>query len=111
MKENNLDQVSIKNKISSGKESFLFGIQDQDKIEAFENNLGKSMLTSDSIGEAIEKVVAAALESEFGDTVTSGKHFKNMIKTISCGIMGDSELRRQALIIIDRFSKSPELNA
>ena len=111
MKENNLDRVSSEKETSSGKESFLFGIQDQDKIEEFEKKLGASMLTSDSIGEAVEKVVTAALDSEFGPGITSGKHFKNMVKTISCGIMGDSELRRQALIIIDRFSKSPELNA
>ena len=111
MKENNLDHVSSVTQSSSEKESLLFGIQDPDKIEAFEKKLGSSMLTSDSIGEAVEKVVAAALESEFGIEIMGGKHFKNMVKTISCGIMGDSELRRQALIIIDRFAKSPELNA
>ena len=111
MKQNDLDRVNIEKELSPGKESFLFGMRDQDKIDAFEKKLGTSMLTSDSISEAIEKVVAAALESEFGQDVASGKHFKNMIKTISCGIMGDGELRRQALIVIDRFAKSPELNA
>lgn len=111
MKQNNLEHIRIEKERSTGKESLLFGMQDPDKIEAFEIKLGQSILTSDSISEAVEKVVAAALESEFGLEITSGKHFKNMIKTISCGIMGDSELRRQALIIIDRFSKSPELNA
>ena len=111
MRENSLDRVGIERERPSEKESFLFGAQGQDKIEAFEKKLGESMLISDSIGEAVEKVVSAALESEFGSTISCGKHFKNMVKTISCGIMGDSELRRQALIIIDRFSKSPELNA
>jgi hypothetical protein len=111
MKESNLAHISSKKGSSAKNESFLFGAQDQDKIEAFEKRLGQSMLTSDSISEAVEKVVEAALVSEFGIEITSGKQFKNMAKTISCGIMGDSELRRQALIIIDRFSKSPELNA
>ena len=111
MKENNLSQIGREEKTASGREYFLFADQDPDKIEAFEKKLENSVLTSDSISEAVEKIVAAALESEFGETISSGKHFKNMTKTISCGIMGDSELRRQALIIIDRFSKSPELNA
>ena len=111
MKENSLNHISHQETTDPGKEYFLFADQDPDKIEAFEQKLGSSILTSDSISEAVEKVVAAALESEFGQAITSGKHFKNMTRTISCGIMADSELRRQALVIIDRFSKSPELNA
>ena len=111
MKDMNLNRADLERQTGTDSTSALFGIQDPDKLEAFEKNLSSCIFTTDLLGEAVEKMVSAALEAEFGSAISKGKHYKNMLNTISCGILQDSELRRQALIVIDRFARAPELNA
>ncbi len=90
--------------------AMLFGIRSEEKIERFEKLLSENMHLSDSVSEAAEKIVRSALSVEFGDRI-SGSTFNKMARTIAAGILSDSELRKQALLIFDRFAKAEELNA
>lgn len=92
-------------------ESMLFDLEDESKIGQFEKSLSDQIDQCDSLSEAVEKIVKTALKIEFGDNIIKGRPAENMIATISRGILGDDELRKQALIIIDRFAKVQELNA
>jgi len=75
------------------------------KIDLFEAGLTKELDCSDTINEAFTKIVRMALAAEFGISFVKAKGAKSMIDTIVSGIMGDKLLRRQALMIADRFSK------
>ncbi len=90
---------------------FLLGSTDEKKIEAFEQMLSEIISFSDTIPEAINKMVKSALVCEFGKEILSGKKSEMMIKSISDTIMADAELRKQALLVIDKFAKPDELNA
>ena len=61
-------------------------------------------IEDDTIEQAITKIVKMALAAEFGATLVASKGAKGMVETIARGIMGDAQLRKQALIIIDRFA-------
>ena len=93
------------------REAVFFGIEGEEKIESFERILDGRLRMSDSISSAIEKIVSAALSVEFGERFVQKKEAESMIKTISRGILTDTELRRQALIIVDRFAKAEVLNS
>ncbi len=94
-----------------GSEALLFGLKDEDKIERFEELMAEQLSVYDTINEAIEKMVKVSLLVEFGPGILRKKVAGNMIKTISAGILSDSELRKQSLLIIDRFARLQELNA
>ncbi|MFC1496414.1 hypothetical protein ACFL52_03260 [Candidatus Margulisiibacteriota bacterium] len=74
------------------------------KLDLFESGLEKELKKDDTIEIAIRKIVKMALISEFGAKLLTAKESKAMIDTITYGIMHDTELRRQALLIIDRFA-------
>jgi len=78
---------------------------DEQKIEIFEAGLSKEINAADTIETAFTKIVRMALACEFGGSFVRSKGAKGMIDTIVRGIMGDSELRRQALLIIDRYAR------
>ena len=80
--------------------------EDEEKITVFEKGLGSTINKSDTIEQAIEKIVKTALACEFGPSFVSQKNAGKMIKTISYGIGSDPQLRKQALIIMDRFASS-----
>ena len=75
-----------------------------EKLELFEKGLANEIKKEDTIEQAITKIVRMALAAEFGPSLVTAKGAKNMITTIVAGIMNDSALRKQALIIIDRFA-------
>ena len=110
MDDKNMQRIE-QSEISDKREALLFGLKSDDKIEAFENILSEELCLSDNLNEAIEKMVRAALTVEFGRELLAKPLSKNMVKTISSGILSDSELRRQAILIVDRFAKPKELNA
>jgi len=83
------------------------GSEETEKIEQFEQKLAKGILGSDSVNSAIKKMVEAALSVEFGEKLMSDKGAVNMVNTICHGIMGDTTLRKQALIIIDKLTGTP----
>ena len=78
--------------------------KDLEKLELFEKGLGNELSKEDTIDEAITKIVKMALAAEFGPTIVAAGGARQMIETITRGILQDPELRKQALIIMDRFA-------
>lgn len=77
---------------------------DIEKLDLFEKGLANEINKQDTIEQAITKIVKMALAAEFGPSLVAAKGAKGMIDTITRGIMSDAELRKQALIIVDRFA-------
>lgn len=77
---------------------------DEEKLELFEKGLLSTIDKQDPIEKAIEKIVKTALACEFGPSFVVQKGAERMIKTISHGIITDAQLRKQALIIMDKFA-------
>jgi len=80
--------------------------EEEEKITLFEKGLAEELNTDDTIEDSIRKIVRMALAAEFGPSLVKAKGASGMIETIVHGILGDSELRKQALLIADRFAKS-----
>lgn len=89
----------------------FLGINEETKIDKFEKMLADLIKMSDTIPEAINKIVKAALVCEFGNEILDSKNSEYMVKSISTTILSDPELRKQAILIIDKFAGSDELNA
>ena len=79
------------------------------QLEVFERGLASQLSTTDTIDKTIEKIVKMALACEFGASLLVNPGAKAMVSTISRGILSNSELRRSALIIADRFAKNPDI--
>jgi len=79
---------------------------EEKKIELFEKGLANELRSSDTIDLAFTKIVKMALAAEFGPSFVKAKGAKGMVDTIVRGIMGDDKLRKQAILIIDRFAKT-----
>jgi hypothetical protein len=75
-----------------------------EKLELFEKGLANELKKDDTIEQAITKIVKMAIAAEFGLSLVAAKGARPMIETISRSIMSDAQLRKQALIIIDRFA-------
>lgn len=92
-----------------GKEKQLTELKDEEKrkLTLFEKQLGKSLATTDTIDAAINKIVRTALAAEFGPSILTIPEAKGMVNTIASGILQDSTLRKQALVIIDKFAREP----
>ncbi|NQT30621.1 MAG: hypothetical protein HQ596_08620 [Candidatus Saganbacteria bacterium] len=80
------------------------GEKDLEKLDLFEKGLANELKKDDTIDQAITKIVKMAVAAEFGPSLVAAKGAKAMIETISRAITSDSELRKQALVIIDRFA-------
>jgi len=76
-----------------------------DKIELFEKGLENEIGRTDTIEQAMTKMVRMALCAEFGAAAVKSQKADQMVSTIVAGIMAEPELRKQALYIIDRFAK------
>lgn len=112
MQDKSFQQASTDTRRSAGQApALLFGIKGEEKIETFEKMLSELLKLSDTIPEAMNKMVKAALACEFGNNILDNKKSEIMVKSISGSILADGELRRQALLVIDRFAKADELNA
>lgn len=74
-------------------------------LDLFEKGLSAEIKKTDTIEDAVTKIVRMALCAEFGAGATRGKNAEHMVQTIVRGIMSDAELRKQALIIVDQFAK------
>jgi len=77
--------------------------KEESKVGLFEKGLAQEINADDSIEVAFKKMVKMALAAEFGAGLVKAKGAAGMIETITSSILVDPELRRQALIIIDRF--------
>lgn len=100
-----------KDQLSKSKEflPFLFTAEkikarEASKLDIFEKGLSNEIKKSDTIEIAIKRIVKMALAAEFGTGLLTSSHAKSMIDTITYGIMHDDELRKQALLIIDKFA-------
>ena len=80
--------------------------KEKEKVELFEKGLSMQLKKSDTIDGAVQTMVKVALAAEFGPSLLHQKGAQSMVSTICQGILSDSTLRRQALIILDRFAKS-----
>lgn len=78
--------------------------EEKTRVEQFEKKLAGELKSTDTIEEAINKMVKAALGVEFGEKLMKEKAAYDMINTITHGILADPQLRRQALIIVDRYT-------
>jgi len=76
-----------------------------DKLELFEKGLAREIRKDDSIEAAITKMVKMALAAEFGASLVAAKGARPMVESITRAILSDAQLRKQALIIIDRFAQ------
>jgi len=74
------------------------------KLELFEKGLENALSAEDSIEMAVTKIVKMALAAEFGPSLVATKGARPMIESISRMVLCQPQLRRQALVIIDRFS-------
>lgn len=78
--------------------------EELEKIALFEKGLGQELKKEDTIEMAVTKIVRMAVAAEFGASLVVSQGARQMINTISRGILTDSELRKQALLILDRFA-------
>ena len=78
--------------------------EDLQKLELFEKGLANELKKEDTIEQALTKIVKMALAAEFGPSLVAAQGAKAMVETITRGISSDPTLRKQALIIIDRFA-------
>lgn len=83
--------------------------KEKSKIEMFQAGIAQELKPEDTIETAVGKVVKVALASEFGVSFARSKSTEPMISVIVRGIMGDSTLRKQALVLIDRYLKPAEM--
>ncbi len=91
-----------------GKEALLkeeIGREEEERIALFERGLEKELKAGDTIEQAVTKIVKMAIAAEFGVSLVRAKGAEGMIKTITSSILSDSILRRQALILVDRFAR------
>ena len=81
-------------------------IKDEEgKITLFEKGLENELSANDTLEDAIHKIVKMALASEFGPSFVKSDGADGMVETIVSGILSDNELRKQALVLVDRFAK------
>ena len=79
--------------------------KEKEKIALFETGLENGLSKDDTIELAVSKIVKIALAAEFGPGLAKSKEAEAMISSITQGIISDNTLRKQALVIIDRFTK------
>lgn len=74
------------------------------KLELFEKGLENELSKEDTISQAVTKIVRMALAAEFSPSFVTAPSAKKMIEAICQSILSDGQLRKQVLIIIDRFA-------
>ena len=74
-------------------------------LDNFEEKLEKLIDPNLSAKELAERIVTAALESEFGKSFTLSRGFDKMVNTLADSIVTNPELRRQALAVASVYVK------
>lgn len=74
------------------------------KLELFEKGLANQLSREDSIELAVSKMVKMAIAAEFGPSLVAAKGAQPMVASITNMILCEPTLKKQALIIIDRFA-------
>lgn len=81
------------------------GEKEINRLELFEKGLENELSKEDTIEQTVTKIVKMALAAEFGPSLPAAKGAGRMVETITRAILCDPQLRKQALIIVDRFTK------
>ncbi|MBU0630254.1 MAG: hypothetical protein KKC80_04975 [Candidatus Margulisbacteria bacterium] len=87
-----------------GKDSENLNKKETRQIDLFEKGLERNLSKEDTIESAVAKIVKVALAAEYGPSLVSDRNADPMIKTIAQAILNNAQLRKQALMIIDRFA-------
>lgn len=74
-------------------------------LDNFEEKLEKSIDPNLTAKELAERIVVAALESEFGKSFTLSAGFAKMVNTLADSIVTNPELRRQTLAVASVYIK------
>ena len=74
-------------------------------LDTFEEKLGSTLDPNLTAKELAERIVTAALESEFGKSFTISRGFAKMVSTLADSIVTNPELRRQALAVASVYIK------
>lgn len=74
-------------------------------LASFEERLENLIDPNLSAKELAERIVLAALESEFGRNFTLSPGFAKMVNTLADSIVTNPDLRRQALSIASAYIK------
>ncbi len=74
-------------------------------LDSFEEKLKSSVEPNLSAKELAERLVVAALESEFGKSFTLTPGFAKMVNTIADAVVTNPDLRRQTLSVASDYIK------
>ncbi|MFH1347270.1 MAG: hypothetical protein ABIH22_01120 [Candidatus Margulisiibacteriota bacterium] len=74
-------------------------------IDNFKDKLERSLDSNLTAKELAERIVLAALESEYGKSFTLSAGFAKMVNTLADSIVTNPELRRQALAVASFYVK------
>jgi hypothetical protein len=74
-------------------------------LDSFEEKLANTLDQNLSAKELAERIVVAALESEYGKSFTMSRGFAKMVNTLADSIVTNPELRRQALAVASTYIK------
>ncbi len=74
-------------------------------LDSFQEKLENLVDPNLSAKELAERIVTAALESEYGKTFTLNPGFAKMVNTLADSIVTNPDLRRQALAVASVYIK------
>ena len=74
-------------------------------LEAFEKKISSSVNPGLSAKEMAERIVLAALETEYGRSFTLSRGFAKMVNSLAEVVVTNPELRRQALHLASVYIK------
>ena len=74
-------------------------------LDHFEEKLEKLIDSNLTAKELAERIVIAALESEFGKSFTLTAGFDKMVNTLANSIVTNPDLRRQTLAVASTYIK------
>lgn len=72
-------------------------------LDNFKDKLAENIHANLSAKELAERIVLAALESEYGKNFTLTPGFAKMVNTLADSIVTNPDLRRQALAIASHY--------
>lgn len=75
-------------------------------INRFKDKLGQTINSNLTAKELAERIVRAALETEYGKNFTMTAGFAKMVNTLADSIVANPELRRQALSVATHYIKN-----
>ena len=76
-------------------------------LSTFDEKLGNLISHNLTAKELAERIVIAALESEYGKSFTLTAGFAKMVNTLAESIVTNPELRRQALAVASNYIETP----